>query len=254
MVSDDEFPSTQNKYRDDSPTDENSDVILNDILDLEEETRNKANFQMNFDFKSDRFSDISDFEEDNNLLIQASQEIEKTVSSERFSIPLQERNVQEFVMNSKPINTINKTRWAVSVFNSWKNARGWEGELLTMSNESLNLALKFFILEVRNKSGKEYYPNTIYELIISLQHYLRANKRFVSFLDDTEFNTMREVLDAKMKSLSKQGIGLTRRQADIISIDQENIMWQKGMLGTDSPKRLLDTLLYNMRNKYKTKN
>lgn len=77
MVSDDEFPSTQNKYRDDSPTDENSDVILNDILDLEEETRNKANFQMNFDFKSDRFSDISDFEEDNNLLIQASQEIEK---------------------------------------------------------------------------------------------------------------------------------------------------------------------------------
>lgn len=123
-----------------------------------------------------------------------------------------------------------------------------------MSNESLNLALKFFILEVRNKSGKEYYPNTIYELIISLQHYLRANKRFVSFLDDTEFNTMREVLDAKMKSLSKQGIGLTRRQADIISIDQENIMWQKGMLGTDSPKRLLDTLLYNMRNKYKTKN
>lgn len=77
MVSDDEFPSTQNKYRDDSPTDENSDVILNDILDLEEETRNKANFQMNFDFKSDRFSDIFDFEEDNNLLIQASQEIEK---------------------------------------------------------------------------------------------------------------------------------------------------------------------------------
>lgn len=113
-----------------------------------------------------------------------------------------------------------------------------------MSNESLHLALKFFILEVRNKSGKEYYPNTIYELIISLQLYSRANKRVVSFLDDTKFNTMREVLDAKMKSLSKQGIGLKRRPADIISIDQENIMWQKGMLGTDSPKRLLDTLLY----------
>lgn len=64
-------------------------------------------------------------------------------------------------MNSKPINTINKTRWAVSGFNSWKNARGWEGELLTMSNESLNLSLKFFILEVRNKSEKEYFPNNL---------------------------------------------------------------------------------------------
>uniref|UniRef100_A0A8W8NY55 CCHC-type domain-containing protein n=1 Tax=Magallana gigas TaxID=29159 RepID=A0A8W8NY55_MAGGI len=82
---------------------------------LGEETRNKANFQMNSNFKSDCFSDISDFEDDSNLLIQASQEIE---SSERFSIPLQERDVQEFVMNSKPINIINKTPWAVSVFNS----------------------------------------------------------------------------------------------------------------------------------------
>lgn len=128
MVSDDEFPLTQNKYRDDSRTDENSDVFLNVILDLEEETRNKANFQMNFDFKSDRFSDISDFEEDNNLLIQASQEIEKTENSKRLPIPLQERDVQEFVMNSKPFNTINKTRWAVSVFvflekHSWLGRR-----------------------------------------------------------------------------------------------------------------------------------
>ena len=83
MVSDDEFPLTRNNYRNDSTIDENSDVILNEM----EETRRRSNFQMNFDLKSDRFSDISDFEEDNNLLIQASQEIEKMESSERFSMP-----------------------------------------------------------------------------------------------------------------------------------------------------------------------
>jgi hypothetical protein len=94
MISDDEFPLTQNKYRDDSTTDENSDVILNDILDLEEETRKRTNFQMNFDLKSDRFSDISDVEGDNNLLIQASQEIEEMESSGRLSMPLQEMDVQ----------------------------------------------------------------------------------------------------------------------------------------------------------------
>lgn len=72
-----------------------------------------------------------------------------------------------------------------------------------MFNESLNLVLKFFILEVYNKFGKEYYLNIIYELIIFLQYYLRVNKRFVSFLDDIEFNIMWEVLDVKMKSLFK---------------------------------------------------
>lgn len=72
-----------------------------------------------------------------------------------------------------------------------------------MFNESLNLVLKFFIFEVCNKFGKEYYLNIIYELIIFLQYYLRVNKRFVSFLDDIEFNIMWEVLDVKMKSLFK---------------------------------------------------
>jgi hypothetical protein len=72
----------------------------------------------------------------------------------------------------------------------------------------MNSELNFSILEVRNKTGKEYYPNTFYEIIISLQHHLRANERFVSFLGDTEVQTMREVLDAKMKDLSKRGVGL----------------------------------------------
>lgn len=56
----------------------------------------------------------------------------------------------------------------MSDFNFWKNVCGWEGELLIMFNESLNLVLKFFILEVYNKFGKEYYLNIIYELIIFL--------------------------------------------------------------------------------------
>lgn len=56
----------------------------------------------------------------------------------------------------------------MSVFNFWENVCGWEGELLIMFNESLNLVLKFFIFEVCNKFGKEYYLNIIYELIIFL--------------------------------------------------------------------------------------
>lgn len=59
-------------------------------------------------------------------------------------------------MNLKFINIINKMWWVVSVFNFRENVCGWEGELLIMFNESLNLVLKFFIFEVCNKFGKEY--------------------------------------------------------------------------------------------------
>ena len=53
-----------------------------------------------------------------------------------------------------------------------------------MTNKELGEALSYFIVEVRNESGKEYRPNTIYEIIIAVQHHLRASGKFVNFPDD----------------------------------------------------------------------
>ena len=142
----------------------------------------------------------------------------------------------------------------MNLFSEWKEKRNVSvqteglnsafvvGELMTMDNMALDKAMQFFIAEVRNKSGGEYHPNTLYEMVISIQHFLRASGRFVSFLDDTGF----VYLDAKMKELSRKGIGITRKQADIISAEQENEMWERGILGTDTARNLVDTLLYSI--------
>ncbi|XP_071105421.1 uncharacterized protein KIAA1958-like [Haliotis cracherodii] len=55
---------------------------------------------------------------------------------------------------------------------------------------------------------------------------------------------MRNVLDARMKSLAKQGIGIKKRQANVVSVDQEDLLSEKGILGEDTPQKLLDTLVY----------
>ncbi|XP_046367712.2 transcriptional regulator QRICH1-like [Haliotis rufescens] len=47
-----------------------------------------------------------------------------------------------------------------------------------------------------------------------------------------------------MKKLAARGIGIVKRKADIISCEQEDILWDKGILGDDTPQKLLDTLLY----------
>ena len=102
--------------------------------------------------------------------------------------------------------------------------------LLEMTNQELAKAPSYFIVEVRNESGKEYRPNSIYEITISIQHHLRASGKFVNFLDNV-YSKLKSVLDAKMKSLSKQGLGIDKKQADVISVEQEEILWSYWYFG-----------------------
>jgi hypothetical protein len=75
---------------------------------------------------------------------------------------------------------------------------------------------------------------------------MRKEGRFVSFLDDKKYQGLRSVLDSKMKELSGRGLGLNRKKADIITAEQENIMWCKKVLGRESPQQLLDTVLFHL--------
>ncbi len=47
-----------------------------------------------------------------------------------------------------------------------------------------------------------------------------------------------------MKQLSKAGIIRQKNQAQPISLEQENYMWRNGILGDDTPEKLVNTVLY----------
>lgn len=47
-----------------------------------------------------------------------------------------------------------------------------------------------------------------------------------------------------MKKICKEGIGSKKWQAEVISEVEEYLMWSKGLLGDDTPQRLLDTVLF----------
>ncbi|XP_033736605.1 uncharacterized protein KIAA1958-like [Pecten maximus] len=218
-----------------------TDTILNDVLDMQENNR------PNFELKSSLFSDISSADDEN--LLQCSMDMERMDT--RFRIPLKAQDLQQMVENGKSTKTESKTRWAINLFHNWQKQREqltknrkYSNPILKMSNSLLNEALSFFIGEVRSEAGSEYRPNTIYELVVSIQHHFRTNGRFISFLDDQSFAGMKAVLDSKMKELSKKGMGLQRRQADVISQVQEEDMWRTNILGSDAPQKLLDTMVF----------
>lgn len=217
----------------------------------------------NFNIKSDLFSDISSEDESSQIdeLIKVTQEAEKTVEKEnqnptRFNT-MTDDDIENLVTESTSKNTLAKAMWAVRLFNSWKEDRNKKaeilkdvapvnGELLFMSDSDLDMNLRRFISEIKKKDGEEYRGNTLYEIIASIQYYLRGKKRIINFFDSENFQSLRKVLDAKMKMLAKQGIGITKRQATVITAEQEIKMWDAKILGTDTPQKLLDTLLYSL--------
>ena len=47
-----------------------------------------------------------------------------------------------------------------------------------------------------------------------------------------------------MKECTSAGLGITVRKADIITKMDEDILWHRGILGTENPEQLMHTVLY----------
>ena len=119
-----------------------------------------------------------------------------------------------------------------------------DGNLLNLTDDQLVYVLTGFILEVKKQNGEDYPAETLYELVICLQLFMFINGRKLKLLDDDKFVNVRNCLDNRMKELSREGHVHPRNQAVPITLEQENDMWERNILGGSNPKQLVDTLLY----------
>ena len=133
-----------------------------------------------------------------------------------------------------------KCDWAVRIFNDWKARRNatairdksrnlsvMRSELLEMTKDELSYCLSRFVLEIQNQSGQDYPAETLYEIIIAIQLHLTMNGRTLKLLQDDDFLSLKNCLDNRMKQLAGEGKKVQRKQAEVITIEEENGMWEK---------------------------
>jgi hypothetical protein len=162
--------------------------------------------------------------------------------------------LKEHLESSIPHNTVMKVKWAVKLFQDWHQI--WKARLEDdilkiyddidyMSASDMNYAMQYFIADVRKKDGSKFPPRTLKEIVAMLQHYCNNNlKRPWSFFKDSEFAEFRRVLDAEMKLSAREGNARPAKRSNIISFEDEEILWTSGALGSSNPRQLLNTLIY----------
>ena len=173
-----------------------------------------------------------------------------TTSARRFAPPKTEQEIQEARIKGIPKKTLEDTQYCVKVWEEWCSYRRQVCQdtippLQSIEASQLQHWLTRFVLEVRKRNGKEYSPDTLHHLCCGIMRFLRWNGwPSVDFFADIEFIDFRATLDAEMKRLQVKGIGSKKKQAEPLTEQEEEILWEKGMLGDANPQTLLDTIVF----------
>ena len=165
----------------------------------------------------------------------------------RFAGPKSNKELQEARQNAMSKNTVKSTNWAVN-FEEWTTHRrevcgpmDCPPHLVICTDYQLDYWISKFISEVRKVDGQTYPPNSLYSICCGLMRFIRELEVRptckINFFKDLQFVGLQTTLDSEMKRLCSQGVGVKQKRAE-----EEEILWEKGLLGEDSPKVLLDMI------------
>ncbi len=104
-----------------------------------------------------------------------------------------------------------------------------------------------FLSEVGRADGTEYPAKTLYSILIMLQMHLEKLGKQWKLVDGPDFVRVKHTLDNLMKSRAQANVGSENQSAQPISVECENEMWRKGILGEDSPSTLRDMVMFLIR-------
>ena len=140
---------------------------------------------------------------------------------------LNEEEIRQLVKEEKPRNTVKKTESDLNVWYRWCLTVGEKRTLENIPTHELNNLLSNFFFTVKKRNGEEYEPNTLTSLHRSIDRYLReVGQNTIRILEDREFESSRQALDAKRRQLKKRGKGGQPNASEPLSYSDEDRLWE----------------------------
>ena len=161
--------------------------------------------------------------------------------SSRFSTTVSEEEVVKSSKGCIPANTARSTGWALRAFRDWADQRNKRfaekcpRDLFDKphSTDAICDTLQRFVAEARRTNGTPYPPKTLYQILCGLLRYFReVQPNPPNFLDrkDTRFKKLHGTCDSVFRDLHENGVGSEKKSAQVISNENEDKLWQSGVL------------------------
>ena len=199
------------------------------------------------------------------LFLMASQHYESScevaqvapLPKQRFSLPVSTAVIQKVRKAGVPTKTASQSNWALKVWYEWAKQRLGQPfadsdeskrelceDFCVMDKDSMEFWLPKFVLESRRKDGACYPPETLYSICTGLNRILKSVDRAdINLFSDPKFISFKQTLDSLMKQLKATG-NYHRKKAEVITLEHENLIWEKGLLGDHNARALVDTLVF----------
>ncbi|XP_062595369.1 uncharacterized protein KIAA1958-like, partial [Saccostrea cucullata] len=154
-------------------------------------------------------------------------------------------DTHKFVKNLRNPNTVRKTNSNVNIFRNWLRGKNESRPIVDLEVIVLDKYLAVFFMTAKKQDDSEYEPETLKSVQSSINRYLKQNNRHINIIEDKEFSHSREVVASKMKLLRQQGKGNKSRQADPLTSEEIDILYERNLLGKGNPKAVINTLYIN---------
>ena len=99
-------------------------------------------------------------------------------------------------------------------------------------------------MEVKKLNSDEFPGKMLYHLIVCVQFHLECLGFSFKLINEPAFKDLKFTLDNTMKSHMSQGIGISVKQAEVLTATDEDLLWSLGFLRTSHPKQLLNTVIF----------
>ena len=93
------------------------------------------------------------------------------------------------------------------------------------------------VVETCNNKGEYYSLKTLYQLLTHLhRHALTVNPHTPNCLykNNCNFQKLHNIINNHFKALRKEGVGNESKHIEIITKDEENMLWKNGIIGLES--------------------
>lgn len=178
-------------------------------------------------------------------------------NSERFGV-IDDSSLKDLAKPFAPKNTQLNTQWAMINYNSWWQWRCKQSQTdddkppedilkPECSIALLNQWLPYYVSETRNKEGKRYSPKTLYSLLSGILRHMRIeNPHYPNFLDksNADFVVLHRSIDNVFRKLRDEGVGSDSKQTAGITREEENLLWENGILNTATPIGLFRAVFF----------